>query len=311
MNNILHIEPIAKNKQISVNDFIKLSESLFQSLDIKQETKQDYLYRIPKFLKFLKESGYHNDIYLEYKKYLLKDNTLGISSKNKYLITARIFLKELNRKGVISSDITQNIKGFRCSNKHKKQGVNDNEMDIILEYMQGLDNTKENTRLRMMISLLALQGLRQIEVVRLDVDDIDLVNKTALIQGKGSDDKEIIYLQSEVVKAIGDYLKAYNLKSGCLLPSTSNRNKGSRITTRAFRFIVKGLLDGLDIQKSTHSFRHYFTTKLIDSYQGDLIQVRKYTRHKGLDMLQVYNDNITTTKDLPRFYRVFSNIKFV
>ncbi len=311
MNKNLNIQPIANSREISINDFIQLSESLFQNLDIKQATKEDYLYRIPKFLKFLKEIGYHNDIYLEYKRYLEKDNTLGTSSKNKYLITAKIFLKELNRKGYINSDITQNIKGFKCSNKHKKQGVNDTEMKMILDYIQGLEATKENIRLRMIISFLALQGLRQIEVVRLDVDDIDLANNTALIKGKGSDDKEIIYLQSEVVKAIDDYLKVYCIKSGCLLPSTSNRNKGSRMSTRAFRGIVKNLLDNLEIQKSTHSFRHYFTTKLIDSYKGDLMQVRKYTRHKGLDMLQVYNDNIETKKDLPRFYKVFSDVKFI
>jgi len=292
MNNKYKIEPVTQQGVLvkeNISDFVG---KVFDNLDISEETKKDYLYRIKRFLSFVETRGFSLDVYIHYKKELQNDNSLGISSKNKYLITARVFLKELNRKGFLKQDITQNIKGFRQSNKQ-------------------LENTKENTRLKMIVSLFALQGLRQIEVIRLDFEDLNLHSKTALIQGKGSDDKEIIYLQPEVVKTIKEYTKAYRIKSGCLLASSSNRNKGSRITTRALRGIVKDLLNKLDIDKSTHSFRHYFTTKLIENYNGDLLQVRKYTRHKGIEMLQVYNDNILTEKDLPRFFGVFSDVKFI
>lgn len=311
MNNKYKIEPVTQKGGLvkeNISDFVG---KVFDNLDISEETKKDYLYRIKRFLSFVETRGFSLDVYIHYKKELQNDNSLGISSKNKYLITARVFLKELNRKGFLKQDITQNIKGFRQSNKHRKLGINNSEMQKILDYVRTLENTKENTRLKMIVSLFALQGLRQIEVIRLDFEDLNLHSKTALIQGKGSDDKEIIYLQPEVVKTIKEYTKAYRIKSGCLLASSSNRNKGSRITTRALRGIVKDLLNKLDIDKSTHSFRHYFTTKLIENYNGDLLQVRKYTRHKGIEMLQVYNDNILTEKDLPRFFGVFSDVKFI
>ncbi len=40
------------------------------------------------------------------------------------------------------------------------------------------------------------------------------------------------------------------------------------------------------------------------------MEVAQYTRHKNLEMLQVYNDNIKKEADLPRFYKAFSGVKF-
>jgi len=161
-----------------------------------------------------------------------------------------------------------------------------------------------------MISLLVLQGLRQIEIIRLDVKDIDLVRKTALIEGKGKDDKEIIYLHPETVRHIKRYLKANNLKYGALFVSNSNNSRDTRITTRGLRLIIKKILKDLKIEKSVHGFRHYFTTTLLKNYQGNLLRVAQYTRHRSLEMLQVYNDNIEMENDLPRYYKTFKSVKF-
>jgi len=41
-----------------------------------------------------------------------------------------------------------------------------------------------------------------------------------------------------------------------------------------------------------------------------LLEVAQYTRHKSLEMLQVYNDNIKRQADLPRYYEAFSGVSF-
>jgi len=97
---------------------------------------------------------------------------------------------------------------------------------------------------------------------------------------------------------------------GHLFISNSGNSKNNRLTTRSIRGIVKELLDSLEIDKTTHGFRHYFTTTLIKTYKGDLTQVSRYTRHKSLEMLQVYNDRIITQEDLPRYYRAFKGVSF-
>jgi integrase len=152
--------------------------------------------------------------------------------------------------------------------------------------------------------------LRQCEVIRLDFKDVDFIAKTAFITGKGRDDKELIDLHPETVQVLKEYVKACNIADGPLFASRSNNSKGRRLTTRALRGIVQVFLKGLGIEKVVHGFRHYFTTTLVKNYKGDLLQVAKYTRHRSLEMLQVYNDDIKSKDDLPRYYDAFKEIVF-
>ncbi len=292
------------------NDKKTKAQELFDLLDVSESTRADYKYRIGLFLEFIKVNGLDRNSFLEYKRYLGSRTSFSVSTKNKYLVTAKIFLKELNRQGVLPVDITQNIKSFSQDKKHKRDGLNDEEIAKLVEKLQQLPLTMRNTRLKAIISLLALQGLRQIEVIRLDVKDLDLVSKTTYVHGKGRDDKESVSLHPETVKVLKDYLKSNKIADGALFVSQSNNSRNQRLTTRAIRKIVTGLLRELGIDKSTHGFRHYFTTKLIKTYKGDLLEVAQYTRHKGLEMLQVYNDSVKKQADLPRFYSAFEELKF-
>jgi len=284
--------------------------SIFKFLDISEGTRKDYQYRISHFLNFIDGEGLNQDSYLGYKNYLKLRTDYTVATKNKYLITAKIFLKELNRRRLLPVDITQNIKSFSQSKKHKKEGLNGQEIEKLSFALKELPNSLHNTRIKAIISLLVLQGLRQVEITRLDVKDVDLIRKTALIEGKGRDDKEIIYLHPETVRQIKRYLKANNLKDGALFVSNSNNSRNARITTRGLRLIIKKILGGLEINKGVHGFRHYFTTTLLKNYQGNLLRVAQYTRHRSLEMLQVYNDNIEMENDLPKYYKTFKGVKF-
>lgn len=92
---------------------------------------------------------------------------LRLPQKNKYLASARVFLKELARNGVIPVDITLNIKSFKQSKKHKKEGLSEGEIAKLSERIRDLPDTPKNARLKALFRLFALQGLRQIEAVRL------------------------------------------------------------------------------------------------------------------------------------------------
>ena len=310
---------MAKQKQITttnneqtltINDPKERAEKVFDLLDVSGETRQDYKYRIGLFLDFTKERGFNRNSFLEFKRYLAERTDLAVSTKNKYLATAKIFLKEANRQGALPADITQNIKTFSQNKKHKRDGLNDEEIRTLTNTLKELPETQQNARLKAILSLLVFQGLRQVEVIRLDVKDIDFISKTAFIQGKGQDDKEPINLHPEAIKALQSYLKGNKIADGALFTSQSNNNKNKRLTTRAVRDIVKEILNTLGIKKTTHGFRHYFTTTLIKTYKGDLLEVAQYTRHKSLEMLQVYNDNINRKADLPRYYKAFSGVSF-
>lgn len=282
---------------------------ILDSLDVSSNTLKEYKARLPVFIAFLKKNGFNKNSFLEFKQFLRDRTDISISTKNKYLITSKVFLKELNRQGYLPSDLTQNVKGFNQSKLHKKNGLLESEIYKIMEYCHLLDKAPQNLRLRAILSLLIMQGLRQIEVVRLDVKNIDLLRGVAYVLGKGSDDTEPIYLHPKTNSILNEYLRGCKVKDGPLFQSSSNNSKCQRLTTKSIREIIKSVFKTLAIEKSVHGFRHYFTTKLIQSYKGDLLMVSKYTRHKTLEMLQVYNDDINMQNDLPNYYKVFKNIK--
>lgn len=290
-------------------DFTRQATSVFDLLDVSDSTRYDYQARIGLFLTFIKDDGLHRNSFLAYKRWLTERTDISVSTKNKYLVTARIFLKELNRQGALPADITQNIKSFSQSRKHKKDGLTEAEVTKIAEYLQQLPSTAVNTRLKALIALLALQGLRQIEVVRLSVSDLHFARKTAFIQGKGRDDKEPISLHPVTVQALREYLATNQIADGALFVSNSNNSLRQRLTTRSLQQIVKDCFEGLDIEKSVHGLRHYYATKLIRAYQGDLLQVARYTRHSSISTLQIYFDDVQSEADLPRYYQTFEDIK--
>lgn len=297
-------------QDLIINDAKNQADKVFDLLDVSETTRADYKYRIGLFLDYVAGKGFNRNSFLEFKRDLAERTDLAVATKNKYLATAKIFLKELNRLGKLPADITQNIKTFSQSKKHKRDGLNDEEIKKLTDALKELPETTPNARLKAILSLLVFQGLRQVEITRLDVKDLDFISKTALIQGKGRDDKEPINLHPEAIKALQGYLKASRIADGALFTSQSNNNKNKRLTTRAIRDIVKETLNALGIAKTTHGFRHYFTTTLIKTYKGDLLEVAQYTRHKSLEMLQVYNDNIKRQADLPRYYKAFSGVSF-
>lgn len=293
---------------VKYDDILQLKNSIFDCIDVTENTRKEYLTRIKHFIHFVKLHGLNFNTYLEYKRYLSSIDTLSVSTKNKYLISAKIFIDGLNSLQRFPFQINTKVRGFKQSKLHKKDGLCDEDISKIVEYCSSLEPTIQNLRLKSILSLLIFQGLRQVEITRLNVSDINLKDKTAFIIGKGQDDKELIHLHPSTIKALKTYLQKYRVRDGALFRSESNFSSGSRLTTKSIREIIKKVLNELNIDGSTHGFRHFFITKLIKSYKGELLTVSKYSRHRSIQMLEVYNDEIIREQDLPRFYNVFNDI---
>lgn len=297
------------NTLLSIKDLRPQFEKLFDNLDISEPTKKDYLFRTKLFITFVKKYGLNVNTYLEYKKLLATYNNLSVSTKNKLLVVAKIMLRELSRLGYIP-DITANVKLFTEVRNHKKEGITNDEIIEISSYLKLLPDNKNSSRIKAIFSLLTYQGLRICEITRLRYSDIDFVIGTALIKGKGMDDKEKIYLNPKAVEAIRNYVRSNIISDGWLFPCNSNNNVGKALTTRSIQLIVTEILKQVKITKSCHSFRHFFVTELIKVYKSDLSKVMSYSRHKSLSMLTIYNDAIQQKQDLPRFFKTFRTIDF-
>jgi len=159
---------------------------------------------------------------------------MSVSTKAKYLTVSRVFLKELQMKTKL---ITSRGNCLCCR---------------ILPQTFGL---------RLFFSLLIYQGLRQIEIIRLDVEDLDLTRQTALILGKGRDDKEIVDLHPQSVLALKNYMDIAKVRSGSLFTSMSNHNKNGRLTTKSLRELVKSTLTQLNINMRLAPNLDHFSLK--------------------------------------------------
>lgn len=283
---------------------------LLTHMDVSGETLVDYGRRMSPFLRYLVANGVHEDTFILYKRQLAADSSLKVSTKNKKLTVARIFLRELYRRGFIDKDITAGVKGFQQSNKHKVSGLDDHDMQLLREWVSlNQYRTPATIRLTAILLLLTYHGLRQIEIVRLQVEDIDFVGSQLFIHGKGRDDKEPIHLSLPASQALRFYLETFNISSGYVFRSISNNSsKGKPLTTRGLRATVKHLFDKLGIDRNVHGIRHFYVTKLIQEFPGELFMVRNFTRHRSLEQLAVYNDAYIHAKDIPKHDMVFSKV---
>lgn len=283
---------------------------LYTHLDVSYATVLDYANRLGPFAEYLATNGIADNSLLEYKRLLAADQTIKISTKNKKLTVARLFLKELYRRGIIPRDITVGVKGFQQSTKHKCSGLDDDDIELLREWVSLNQYRNPRTiRLTCLLLLLTYHGLRQIEVCRLQFEDIDFVGNRLFIQGKGRDDKEAIHLNPDVTQALKLYCDSYQISSGHVFFSISNNHSnGSPLSTRGLRMAITQLFNKLGIDRNVHGLRHFYVTKLIKEYPGDLFTVMNYTRHRSLEQLQVYNDAITQSYDYPKHDMVFKRV---
>ena len=79
---------------LKINNTQERAKEVFDLLDVSETTRADYKYRIGLFLDFTNEKGFNHNSFLEFKRALAERTDLAISTKNKYLATARVFLKE-------------------------------------------------------------------------------------------------------------------------------------------------------------------------------------------------------------------------
>ncbi|OGG55138.1 hypothetical protein A3D62_00860 [Candidatus Kaiserbacteria bacterium RIFCSPHIGHO2_02_FULL_49_11] len=274
--------------------------TMFDTLDVCGATRKEYTARAGLFLSFVRARGFNQQSLLSFKRYLEHRTDYSVSTKNKYLATARVLLKELERRGLIPFGVMRGAKCFRQSKKHRREGLTDKEIQLLGVKLKYLPDTPRNSRLRALFSLLAFQGLRQIEIVRLDVEDIDLRRGVAHIHGKGQDDKELVYLAPASVKVLKEYLYTHKLTEGALFGSLGNR-KTERLSTMTIKREVGGLCRELGIEKTVHGFRHFYVTELLKSM--DVRDVRKFSRHRSLEMLMVYDDEVSVEKKAQHVFR--------
>ncbi len=139
---------------------------------------------------------------------------------------------------------------------------------------------------RAILATLAFTGIRLSEVVGINLKDLDLINRTVRVMGKGSKER-LIPLNEVVLLAINNWLNVRGL-SDC---NAVYLNKfGKRLTGRSVENIVRKYALKAGIFKdgiSPHKLRHTFAT-LLHANEVDLIEIKALMGHANIASTQIY-----------------------
>lgn len=144
---------------------------------------------------------------------------------------------------------------------------------------------------RLIFELLYGCGIRNSELVGIDVGDVNLYGETILVRGKGRKERYVPFGDA-VRSAVEQYLPSRQQKlaeqkqaSGALLVSL----RGTRLTTRSVGRIVKriAVAKGLSSDVHPHTLRHAFGTHLLEE-GADLRAIQEILGHERLSTTQRY-----------------------
>jgi integrase len=88
--------------------------------------------------------------------------------------------------------------------------------------------------------------------------------------------------------------------------SNNGKLKNNALSTRALRMIFSEIFKAANIEnRSLHGFRHYFVTTFLDAMNGDILTTQKFSRHRSVQAVKMYDDRKKKKDLLPAFYKAF------
>lgn len=218
-----------------------------------------------------------------------------------YITAVRLFFKWLDAEGKYPN-IADHVKGAKLSKLHKREYLTSSQIKAVLGSFEKVG--EHGSRDYAMIALMVTCGLRTIEVVRANIEDLRTRGDSTVIyvQGKGQSERADFVKVSEHVEAsLRAYLKTRGTvsKKEPLFTSTSNNSKGCRLSTRTIREVVKSRLRnaGFDDEKWTaHSLRHTAVTLALLAGKR-LDEAQQFARHANIATTMIYNHAIDRDKN--------------
>lgn len=274
-----------------------LFSRFIEYLDASPKTIETYTRAIRQFAKWTAENAItqptREDV-IAYREDLKKDHKP--STVQNYIIATRLFFSWTEQEGLYPN-IADHVKGAKLDREHKKDYMTPRQVKKTLAAVDR--TTSQGKRDFAILALMFTGGLRTIEVVRANVEDLTTAGERTVlyVQGKGHQERSTaINIPAEAEDAIRDYLADRGNVDGKepLFTSQSDRNAGQRMTTRSISRLVKNafMAAGFVSDKLTaHSTRHTAVTLAL--LGGETLQeVQQFARHASITTTQIYAHNL-------------------
>ena len=310
---------VVQGKEIEVGnnkDWRDLVASFISSQDVSESSRKLYTRTLSQYFVWMERerkslSTLTRKDVLEYKD-SLQEQSLSSLTISSYITAVRKFY-EWAEGEKLYPNIAKGIKTPRRQQAFKKQHLTDTKSKELLEHFQS-----QSLRDYAIVNLILRTGLRTIEVVRANIEDITFKGDRRILKvwGKGRLEKDdFVVLSEKAYLPIRNYLAVARrgAKSGePLFTSTSHQNYGDRLTTKTISSLCKDGLKAIGLEGkefTAHSLRHT-TAVAILKHGGQLTDVQSVLRHTSPVTSQIYTESVKEELRLQNAPELFLDTAF-
>ena len=272
------------DKKLKINHLIQTySEYLIFQKGLSPNTVDSYISDLKKLSLYLQDSEISQQSIENY--FLdISDFNYSTSTKKRFYSSIKNFLKYLDEE--------ENILQIKLSELRLKSIRKLPEVLSIEDIEKMINAYKHddflNSRNKTIIDVLYSTGCRVSELCNINLSDLDLVDNSLKLKGKGSKQR-IVPIGSELKVNLLKYLKIrenFINSKGEPLFLTKSRNSLDR--TAVFRIIKNTALKAsLDTNIHPHTLRHSAATHMLEG-GCDLRTVQEFLGHSSVSTTQIY-----------------------
>ena len=253
------------------------------------DTMATYLSHIRQFLLWCREEGLQPEQATVhqlkvYRQYLWEKRRYKVSTIALNLTALRRFYAAAVSRGILKENPAAEVYAGedRRARLQQQSFLTAADMQHLLSLIP--KEGEEALRAKAILVLMALQGLRTVEIHRANIEDVDWNNGMMLVHGKKRDG--YVYLREDVLAALDSYAKQRRPVQGDtegtpLFVSISRHHNGGRLSRCGIRDIVDHWFQEAKLKKpgkSCHLLRHTCGTLLYQETK-DLRIVQETLRH--------------------------------
>jgi integrase/recombinase XerC len=219
----------------------------------------------------------------------LYERGLGKTSVARSLAAVRSLYRWLAQEGVVEQNPAALVSTPRLAKKLPRVPTMEEMNSVFDGAMPETASFPERDRL--MFELLYGCGIRNSELVGINLDDVRVSAEAVLIRGKGKKERYVPFGEA-VTSALAGYLPARQLmlaESRKSTPALLINQRGGRLTTRSVGRIIKkiAVAKGLSPDVHPHTLRHAFGTHMLEE-GADLRAIQEMLGHERLSTTQRY-----------------------
>jgi integrase/recombinase XerC/integrase/recombinase XerD len=283
----------------------ELTEKFILSQDVKGSSRELYRRTLRQYLNWINKAGLSladitREELIKYKEELLSS---GLSSLTvgSYITSVRRFY-EWTEANKYYPNVAKGLKAPKRKQQFKKRPLLPLQATALLTYYRD-----KALRDFAVVNLLLRTGLRTIEAIRANVEDITYIGsqRVLLVHGKGRDERDNFFILTyKAYQPIADYLASRGKVNGSepLFISTSNNSKGERLSTRTISLIAKEGLKAIGLNDrafTAHSLRHTTAVNILRA--GGSLETAQFTlRHSNPATTQIYTATLNEERRLQK-----------